>query len=129
MTSSQTSTVWTLRCAQAGCDEPATHVAVEPHAMAMLFKGGAGVLCAKDARQFEAFGAVTMPLVDYAAAECGVREVRRLRLALEQIRDGAFSGNQAAEWAGEALAWEWAGGVTEADIDRGEELAEGHGWD
>jgi hypothetical protein len=68
MPSKTTRTVWTLTCAQAGCDEPASHVAVEPHAMAMLFAGGAAVACHEHARQFEVFGAVTMSMTKYAEA-------------------------------------------------------------
>jgi hypothetical protein len=57
-------------CAQVDCGETATHVVVEGHGLAMLFRSGAGLVCAAHARQFEEVGGVSLLLSEFRQA-CG----------------------------------------------------------
>lgn len=61
-----TENVWTLRCCQAKCDETATHVAVQPHALAMLFPSYASVLCYTHANAYRNLGAAVVLLESFA---------------------------------------------------------------
>lgn len=64
--------VWTLPCAQAGCDQGGTHVVVQSHGLALLFPTCAGVVCKKHAMDMAAIGGVPLPLSEYR--ECALRE-------------------------------------------------------
>ena len=58
----------TLSCAQAGCSEDATHVCVQGHDLALLFRSGAGVLCGKHAADADAVGGCSLSLAAYVSA-------------------------------------------------------------
>jgi hypothetical protein len=45
-------------CAQVDCDEEATHVVIESQPLAMLFKSGGGLVCARHAETFMDIGGV-----------------------------------------------------------------------
>jgi hypothetical protein len=53
-------TVWQHRCAQTGCDHAATHLVIEADAMAMLFKSGCGLVCAKHAKEYARIGGINV---------------------------------------------------------------------
>jgi hypothetical protein len=57
-----------LPCSQAGCHEAATHVVVQGHALALLFRSMAGTACEKHAREFEQHGGLFLSLPAYVDA-------------------------------------------------------------
>ena len=63
-------------CAQAGCDQDATHVVVETHSLALVARGGACLVCGHHATAMEAVG----------GAACSLE--RFIRAAAEEHPDG-----------------------------------------
>lgn len=57
-----------LPCAQASCEESATHVVAETDRLNCLFNSGAGLCCAEHTEEMQKIGGIALPFHEFVEA-------------------------------------------------------------